>query len=92
MDPVRIPGNARGSVWWSTACMSEAPTASAASRIDAGVAWSAARAAIITVGRVINASTRPPTSGAERGIPKTPRNTDSPSRPNTIDGTRPPGC
>ena len=39
------------------------------------------------VGNVIRASTIPPTSGTERGIPKKPRNTESPSRPKTIDGT-----
>ena len=41
---------------------------------------------MITVGRVISASTMPPTSGAERGRPSTFRNNASPSRPNTIDG------
>ena len=39
------------------------------------------------VGSTSSASTRPPTSGAERGRPKKLRNTARPSRPNTIDGT-----
>ena len=60
---------------------------SAASRIDGGTAFSAAREAMMIVGKVKSVSTNPPTSGAERGRPKTPMNIASPSRPNTIDGT-----
>ncbi len=61
--------------------------ASAASRIDGGTAFSAAREAMMMVGSVSSVSTNPPTMGAERGMPKKFRNTASPSRPNTIDGT-----
>ena len=46
-----------------------------------------ARPAMIIVGRVMRVSTRPPTSGAERGSPKKFRNTARPSKPNTMDGT-----
>ena len=60
---------------------------SAASRIDGGTAFSAAREAMMMVGSTISASTRPPTSGAERGRPKKFRNTARPSRPKTIEGT-----
>ena len=60
---------------------------SAASRIDGGTAFSAARVAMMMVGSVSSASTRPPTSGAERGRPKKLMNTARPSRPKTIDGT-----
>ena len=45
---------------------------SAASRIDGGTALKAARVAMMMVGRVISASTIPPTSGAERGSPNVP--------------------
>ncbi len=47
----------------------------------------AARLEMMIVGNVINESTRPPTSGAERGMPKKLINTARPSKPNTIDGT-----
>ena len=60
---------------------------SAASRMEGGTEVSAARLLMITVGRVITVSTSPPTSGAERGRPKKFRNTASPNRPNTIEGT-----
>ena len=55
--------------------------------IEGGTAFSAARAAMMMVGSTSSASTRPPTSGAERGRPKKLRNTASPSSPNTIEGT-----
>ena len=61
--------------------------AKAAFRIDCGTAVSAARDAMITTGRISNASTSPPTTGADRGSPNAPRNTAAPNRPNTIDGT-----
>ena len=49
----------------------EAPTASAASRIDGrhGDASAVPGLAMMIVGRVIRARTMPPTSGAERGSP-----------------------
>ena len=47
----------------------------------------AARVAMMMVGNVSSVSTMAPTSGAERGKPKNPMNTASPSRPNTMDGT-----
>ena len=78
---------ASGRTWWVTVWMCEAPMPSAASRIEGGTALKAARVAMMMVGSVISESTMPPTSGAERGRPKKPRNTASPSRPNTIEGT-----
>jgi hypothetical protein len=42
MAPVRMPGAASGSTWWKIACIFDAPTPSAASRIDGGTALSAA--------------------------------------------------
>ena len=39
------------------------------------------------VGKVIKVSTRPPTRGADLGIPKKFMNTARPSKPNTMDGT-----
>ena len=42
---------------------------------------------MMMVGSVSSVSTSPPTSGAERGMPKKFRNTARPSRPKTIDGT-----
>ena len=60
---------------------------SAASRIEGGTPRSAARVATTMIGNVISVSVRPPTSGAERGRLKKLRNTASPSRPNTIEGT-----
>ena len=53
----------------------------AASRIEGGTAFRAARVAMMIVGSVISDSTMPPTSGAERGRPKKPRNTARPSKP-----------
>ncbi len=53
----------------------------AASRIDGGTALSAARAAMITVGMTISASTSPPSRGEERGRPIQFRNTARPSSP-----------
>ena len=87
MAPVSMPGIASGSTWLSTICIFDAPTPSAASRIDGGTALIAARLEIITVGSVISVSTSPPSTGAERGISKKLMNTASPSRPKMIDGT-----
>ena len=87
MAPVSMPGMASGSTWWNTACIFEAPTPNAASRIDGGTDFSAARLAMMMVGRVMSVSTRPPTSGAERGRPKRLMNMARPSSPNTIEGT-----
>ena len=53
----------------------------------AGTAFNAALVAIIIVGAVMSASVIPPTSGAERGSPNQPMNTDKASRPNTTEGT-----
>ena len=86
--PVRMPGmRQRQHMVEHRLDACEAPTPSAASRIDGGTAFSAARVAMMMVGSVISASTMPPTSGAERGRPKKLRKTARPSRPNTIDGT-----
>ena len=60
---------ASGSTWWVIVCILEAPTPSAASRIEGGTAPIAARVAMMMVGSVIRASTRPPTIEAERGMP-----------------------
>ncbi len=67
--------------------MGVAPIASAASRMDGGTARIAARAAMMMVGKVISASTMPPTKGADRGICRKLRNTASPNNPKTIEGT-----
>ena len=67
IEPVRMPGIASGRTWWNTACMGEAPTASAPSLIEGGTAPMATRAVMMMVGSVIRASVRPPTIGAERG-------------------------
>ena len=85
--PVRMPGAASGRICWKTICIFEAPSPSAAERIDGGTAASAARVAMMIVGSVISDSTSPPTKAAERGKPRKPMNTARPSRPNTIDGT-----
>ncbi len=85
--PVRMPGMASGNTWWNTACIFEAPTPSAAERIEGGTAFSAERVAMMIVGSVISVSTSPPTSAAERGRPRKPMNSATPSRPKTIDGT-----
>ena len=69
--------HARGGIP-SASC--EAPTPSAASRIEGGTAFSAARLAMMMVGSVISASTSPPTSGAERGRPKKLMNTARPEQ------------
>jgi hypothetical protein len=63
MVPVRMPGMASGRTWWNTVCILEAPTPSAASRIDGGTAFSAARVAMMMRGSVISVSTSPPTMG-----------------------------
>ena len=57
---------------------------SAASRIEGGTDFSAARLAIIIVGNVIRVNTMPPTIGAERGMPKKLMKTARPNRPKTI--------
>ena len=46
------------------------PDTNAASRIEGGIEASDARVAMIMVGSVISDKTKPPTSGAERGIEK----------------------
>ena len=48
-------------------CIFDAPRPKAAERIDGGTAFKAARVAMMIVGSVINVSTRPPTTAAERG-------------------------
>ena len=68
--PVRMPGSASGRTWWNTTWTGDAPTPSAASRIEGGTALIALRPAMTITGMVISASVRPPTSGAERGRPK----------------------
>ena len=85
--PVRIRGIASGNRKCETTCTSEAPTARAASLIEGGIPFSAARVVMMIVGRVIRARVRPPTTGAERGRCMTFRKTASPSRPKTIEGT-----
>ena len=85
--PVKMPGMASGNTWWKITCRRDAPTPSAASRIEGGIEASDARVAMIMVGRVISDKTSPPTSGAERGSWKKLINTASPSNPKTIDGT-----
>ena len=85
--PVRMPGSASGSTWWNTTCIFDAPTPSAASRIDGGTDLIALRPAMTITGMVISASVSPPTSGAERGRCMKFRNTARPSRPKMIDGT-----
>ena len=85
--PVRMPGIASGRTWWNTTCTGEAPTLSAASRIDGGTALIALRAVMTITGIVINASVRAPTIDAERVRPKVPRKTASPSSPKMIEGT-----
>ena len=87
MVPVSMPGMASGSTWCMTIWIFEAPMPSAASRIDGGTAFSAAREAMMMVGSVSSVSTIAPTSGAERGKPKKPMNTARPSNPKTMDGT-----
>src|SRR3546814_19259912 len=87
MVPVRTPGIASGSTWCRTTWWREAPTPKAASRIDGGTAFSAARVTMMMVGRVISDRTMPPTRCAERGSPKKPRKTARPSRTNTAEGT-----
>ena len=67
MVPVSMPGMASGRTWWNTVWVREAPTASAASRIEGGTAFSAERVAMMMVGRAISASTNPPSRGEERG-------------------------
>ncbi len=85
--PVRIPGIASGRTWWNTVCIFDAPTPSAASRMDGGTARSAARVEMMMVGSVISVSTSPPTIGADRGRPAKLMNAARPRIPNTIDGT-----
>src|SRR5690606_11795719 len=87
MEPVSIPGMASGSTWCKTTCILEAPMPSAASRMDGGTLLMAARLEIMMVGRVIRVSTRPPTTGTERGMPNRLMNTARPSRPKMIEGT-----
>ena len=80
-------GIASGRTWCVIVCMFDAPIPSAASRIDGGTDFSAARLAMMMVGRVIRVRTSPPTSGAERARPKKLMNTARPSSPKMIEGT-----
>ena len=50
-------------------CIFDAPTPKAASLILGGTDCKEALAAIMITGKVISAKTKPPTNGAERGIP-----------------------
>ena len=52
-----------------------------------GTARIAARDEIMMVGNVISASTTPPISGIERGMPKMPIKIARPRMPKTTDGT-----
>ena len=61
--PVRMPDAASGNTWWNTACIFDAPTPKAASRIEGGTDFSAARVEMMIVGSVINVRTNPPTRG-----------------------------
>ena len=85
--PVNMPGIASGRTWWVIVCIFDAPIPSAASRIDGGTDFRAARLAMMMVGRVIRVRTSPPTRGAERGRPKKSMNTARPSRPKMMEGT-----
>src|SRR5690606_5769587 len=87
MAPVSMPGIARGSTWWSTTCMGEAPMPMAASRIDGGTALMAARLEMMMVGSVIRVSTSPPTTGIERGTSKKLMKMARPKRPKMMEGT-----
>jgi hypothetical protein len=87
IEPVMMPGMANGRTWWKIACIFDAPTPSAASRIDGGTAFKAAREAIIITGKLIKVSTIPPTIGAERGMLKKVKKTAKPKSPNTMEGT-----
>ena len=85
--PVNMPGSANGRTWCDTICILEAPTPSAASRMEGGTDFNADRLAMIMTGRVIRVNTSPPTTGADRGNPKKLRNTARPSNPKTMEGT-----
>jgi hypothetical protein len=63
------------------------PDPNAASRIDGGTDFRAARLAMMMVGRVIKDSTSAATRGVERGTPKMAMKTASPRSPKTIEGT-----
>jgi hypothetical protein len=85
--PVKMPGIASGNTWWNTACIFEAPTPSAASRMLGGTAFSEARVEMMIVGSVISVSTSPPTIGADCGKCMNWMNTARPKIPNTMEGT-----
>ena len=68
--PVNMPGNERGKTWCNVVWNFEAPTPSAASRIEGGTDFIAALLVIIIVGSVISAKTIAPRTGIDRGIPK----------------------
>ncbi len=87
MVPVRMPGSASGRTCWNTICIFDAPRPRAASLIDGGTALMEARAAMMITGSVISESTRPPTSGEERGSEAQLMKTARPSSPNTMEGT-----
>ena len=60
--PVRMPGSASGTTWWVIACrFLEAPTPSAASRIEGGTDPIAARVAMMIVGGLVLALMTLPT-------------------------------
>ena len=82
-----MPGAASGRTWWNTVCIFDAPTPSAASRIDGGTDFSAARVEMMIVGSVISVSTSPPTMGADCGSPAKLMKIARPRMPKTIDGT-----
>ena len=87
IDPVNMPGIASGITWCKTTCILDAPMPSAASRMEGGTLLIAARLEMMIVGNVIKASTSPPTTGTERGIPNRLINTARPSRPKMMEGT-----
>jgi len=85
--PVNMPGIAKGKTWWVIVCTLDAPMPSAASRIDGGTDFIAARLEIIMVGNVIKVNTKPPTKGTDLGKPKKLMNIAKPSKPKITDGT-----
>ena len=76
MVPVSIPGIASGRTWWVIVCIFDAPIPSAASRMDGGTDFRAARLAMMMVAGS-SGSGRAADQGAERGRPKKLMNTAS---------------
>src|SRR5688500_1917870 len=86
MTPVTMPGSADGSTTLTMLSHLLAPSDRPTSRYEAGTALIASSEVLMIVGRIMNASVRPP-ARIDHPKPRTSTKKTKPNRPKMIDGT-----